>query len=128
MMDVAADEQENRMHASLRTRSSATLERVGCLILLMWLAALSGVVGGEPARSVLKSESFDRDPGWEAHNNRIVPKAYPTIVQDFGYSKTNVAGKAAGELGGQVWRASEPAYYADKIGPLTLDQKLSATG
>ena len=31
-------------------------------------------------------------------------------------------------MGGQVWRASEPAYYADKIGPRTLDDKLSASG
>jgi hypothetical protein len=43
-----------------------------------------------------KQESFDRDPGWEGHNNRIVPKEYPTVVQDFGYSPTKFAGKAAG--------------------------------
>ena len=48
---------------------------------------------------VMKTESFDRDPGWEGHNNRIVPKKYPTIVQDFGYSTTNFAGKAAGRDG-----------------------------
>src|SRR5262249_9614690 len=71
---------------------------------------------------------FDRDPGWEAHNNRVVPKDLPTIVQDFGYSKTDHAGKAAGEMGGQVWRASEPAYYADKVGRKTLDHKLGTSG
>src|SRR5581483_4207298 len=52
----------------------------------------------------------------------------PTVVQDFGYSKTHFAGQAAGELGGRVTRASAPAYYADKIGPVTLDQPLSAAG
>lgn len=77
---------------------------------------------------VLKTEGFDRDPGWDSHDNRVLPKAYPTIVQDFGYCRTNVAGQAAGEMGGQVWRASEPAYYGDKIGPRTLDDKLSASG
>jgi acetyl esterase/lipase len=82
----------------------------------------------ELAGSPIKTESFDRDPGWEAHNNRVVPKEYPTIVQDFGYTKTNFAGKAAGEMGGQVWRASEPAYYAGKIGPRTLGDRLSASG
>jgi hypothetical protein len=76
----------------------------------------------------MKTESFDRDPGWEAHNNRIVPRNAPTVVQDFGFSSTNHAGKTAGELGGQVTRAAEPAYYADKIGPKTLDDKLSASG
>jgi hypothetical protein len=82
----------------------------------------------EAATPGVKSESFDRDPGWEAHNNRIAPKEYPTVVQDFGYSATNIAGKARGEMGGQVSRASEPAYYAAKVGPRTLDEKLSASG
>src|SRR4051812_49378707 len=81
-----------------------------------------------PAKTVLKTESFDHDPGWDAMNNRVVPKAYPTIVQDFGYSQTHFAGKAAGEIGGQVTRAAAPAYYAAKIGPTTLDDKLSASG
>jgi hypothetical protein len=57
-----------------------------------------------------------------------VPKRGPTVTQDFGFSKTNLAAKAAGELGGQVARASEPAFYADKIGPVTLDEKLTASG
>src|SRR5438876_2235990 len=65
----------------------------------------------------LRTQSFDSDPGWEGHNNRIIPKEYPTVVQDFGYSKTNHAGKSPGEMGGQVNRASIPAFYADKIEP-----------
>ena len=76
----------------------------------------------------MKTEHFDHDPGWEGRNNRIIPKEYPTVVQAFGYSQTHFAGAAAGEMGGQVWRASEPAYYGDKIGPRTLDDKLSASG
>jgi hypothetical protein len=82
----------------------------------------------DPPKSALKTESFDKDPGWEGHNNRIVPEKLPTVTQDFGYSTTNFAGKEKGELGGLVTRAAEPAYYADKIGPLTLDDKLSASG
>jgi hypothetical protein len=76
----------------------------------------------------LKSASFDRDPGWLARNNRIVPKAYPTVVQNFGFSNTNFAGSSPGEMGGPVTRAYEPAFYGDKIGPKTLDDKLSASG
>ena len=100
-----------------------------CVVLLVALAvgAGNGSADDQP-RTVLKSESFDKDPGWEGHNNRIVPKRIPTVTQDFGYSKTNFAGNAAGELGGLITRAAEPAYYADKIGPLTLDDKLSASG
>ena len=104
------------------------------------LAALLAVQPGEqPANRLpkrergvalepLKNERFDKDPGWEGFNNRIVPKQYPTVVQDFGYSTTNIAGKTAGEIGGRITRASEPAFYAEKIGPKTLNDKLTASG
>jgi hypothetical protein len=98
---------------------------------LLCLAMTGGARDGradEPPAAALKTEAFDKDPGWEGHNNRIVPEHVPTVTQDFGYGNTNFAGKAAGELGGQVTRAAEPAFYADKIGPVTLDEKLSASG
>jgi hypothetical protein len=98
------------------------------LLVALVVAADSGRAEEQPKPAVLKSESFDKDPGWDGHNNRIVPERIPTVTQDFGYSKTNFAGKTAGELGGQITRASEPAYYADKIGPVTLDDRLSASG
>src|SRR5687767_1793876 len=88
-----------------------------CVLLLVFLGGAERV------------ETFDRDPGWEGVNNRVVPKAYPTVAQDFGYNAgTNHAGDARGEMGGVVTRASRPAYYGDKVGPLTLDQKLGASG
>lgn len=45
-------------------------------------------------KAVLKTETFNRDPGWEAFNNRMKPdpKDLRTVVQDFGYSQTNFAG------------------------------------
>ncbi len=73
-------------------------------------------------------QRFDADPAWDGVNNRIVPKEYPTIVQDFGYSKTTFAGKSAGEMGGEVTRASQPAFYADNIATKTLDDNLTASG
>jgi hypothetical protein len=98
------------------------------LMLIMLAPGASSNKADELPKTVLKTESFDKDPSWEGHNNHIVPGHLPTVTQDFGYSKTQFAGKAAGELGGLVTRASEPAYYADKIGPKTLDDKLSASG
>jgi hypothetical protein len=100
-----------------------------CLPLLATLAAGTGTgrPDAQPA-AVLKTEHFDKDPGWEGHNNRIVPERMPTVTQDFGYSRTNFAGRAGGELGGRVTRAAEPAYYADRIGPVTLDDRLAAAG
>src|SRR5262245_30077340 len=104
--------------------------RLLSLTLVIALASGVGIVRAKehPKRQAVRTESFDKDPGWEGHNNRIVPDRLPTVTQDFGYSKTNFAGQAAGELGGQVTRASEPAYYADDIGRVTLDDKLSASG
>jgi hypothetical protein len=96
--------------------------------LLAMLANSAPGTAEQQPKANLKRESFDKDPGWEGHNNRIVPERLPTVSQDFGYSNTNFAGKQKGELGGQITRASEPAYYADKIGRLTLNDKLSASG
>src|SRR4051794_30900681 len=35
------------------------------------------------AGALLKSESFDRDPGWDAFNNHVQPKRTQTVTQDF---------------------------------------------
>ncbi|MDB5303161.1 MAG: hypothetical protein JWM97_710 [Phycisphaerales bacterium] len=75
-----------------------------------------------------KTEQFDKDPGWEGFNNRIVPAKPVTVTQDFGYSPTNFAGKEKGEIGGRVQRAGKPAYYGDKIPVKTLNDKLTASG
>ncbi len=77
----------------------------------------------------LKTEHFDRDPGWDGHNNRVPPKHPVQVKQDFGYSATNFAGAAKGELGGTVQRSTKPASYAAILAPArTLDEKLSASG
>jgi hypothetical protein len=72
--------------------------------------------------------TFDRDPGWEGYNNRLVPEVTPLVTQDFGYSRTNFAAKSLGEIGGRITRASEPAWYAARIPAKSLDDKLSASG
>src|SRR6516225_9583480 len=94
-------------------------------LILLALALRPGVAADPP----VKFESFDRDPGWEGINNRLVPKVFPTATQDFGYSPTNIAGRDPGELGGRVWRASTPASYGAVVAPAkTLDDALSAAG
>lgn len=52
----------------------------------------------------------------------------PTAIQDFGYSPTNFAGAAKGEIGGLITRATEPASDAAKIDPMTLNDPLRASG
>ncbi|MDB6120235.1 MAG: Zinc carboxypeptidase [Verrucomicrobiaceae bacterium] len=76
-----------------------------------------------------KTEHFDKNPAWEGHNNRIVPKTVLTVKQDFGYSLTNHAGTAKGEIGGAIQRSTTPASYAAPLKPAkTLDDKFSASG
>ncbi len=79
-------------------------------------------------RVVMKTARFDRDPGFEGHQNRVVLKSVPIVAQDFGYSPTQFAGAAVGEIGGRITRTTRPAYYASKIAPKTLGDKLSASG
>ena len=55
------------------------------------------VVASAAALGAERFESFDRDPGWEGHNNR---SARPeTIRQDFGWSRetANAGGAAAAQ-------------------------------
>ena len=60
-----------------------------------------------------KTEHFDRDPSWEGYNNHMTAAKPSIMKQDFGYSPTtNFAGKAKGEIGGAIQRASKPASYA----------------
>jgi hypothetical protein len=80
-------------------------------------------VNGEP-------EDSSRDPKWEAKGNQaeFAERAIRPL-HDFGYALSNMAaGKSKGELGGILWRDEDPAYYADRVGPLTLDDELFASG
>jgi hypothetical protein len=118
------------MEAARRPIIAGTLGVAGilvCLVLLPGGVAAGAVDEGAGAR--VKTEAFDRDPGWEAHNNQVAPKMVKTVEQDFGYSATtNIAGNAAGEIGGTIWRTPTPASYAAKVPAKTLNDRLSAGG
>ncbi len=87
------------------------------------------IPAAEPAPPGLKTEHFDRDPGWEGHQNRIVPKKVLMVKQDFGYSATHFAGQGAGEMGGTIQRTTTPATYAATLTPAkTLNDRLTASG
>ena len=81
------------------------------------------------------SEAFDKDPKWESVGNRrtyMSENVRPRF--DFGYRSTHFAGGlAAGEVGGLVFRgdireAARTASYGDRVGPLSLDRPLKASG
>jgi hypothetical protein len=74
-------------------------------------------------------EEFATDPGWIGVGNDIeFTESAIRPLHDFGYSTTNHAGGALGEIGGLIWRDEAPAYYGDKLAPLTLRDELHASG
>ncbi|MBM4069935.1 MAG: hypothetical protein FJ271_13430 [Planctomycetes bacterium] len=73
-------------------------------------------------------ERFDTDPGWEGPNNRAKTPMPRTVKQDFGYSRTAHAGGQAGEIGGFITPAAEPAYYGKRIDVKSLSDPLTASG
>jgi hypothetical protein len=127
-----------RRHFSARTPMK---HKTGLQIRLhLWGACAAAIaiaaLGSKPrmawaqdqAKAAVRTEGFDRDPGWEGFNNHIAPAVSPKVTQDFGYSDTSFASQASGEMGGRICRASEPAWYGAKIASKTLDEKLAASG
>jgi len=77
----------------------------------------------------LPLHDFAADPQWEGFRNRLLPEKLPAVKQEFGYRSSHHArGKGAGEIGGLVQRATRPAWYAREIPPVTLNDRLSASG
>ena len=86
------------------------------------LVVAIGAVGAE------RTETFDLDPRWDAHNCRVATAAGREVRQDFGFSGATAHCAAKGEIGGFIQPAAEPAYYAKIISPRTLDDILAASG
>src|SRR2546423_13099976 len=61
---------------------------------------------------LLKTETFDADPGWDGRNNRATVPGPRQIIQNFGFSGSTInAGGAAGEIGGFITPAGGPAVF-----------------
>jgi len=94
------------------------------------LLAVSLIAWADP---VVTRESFDRDPGWEGHNNVPPPDVGMEKTQDFRFQTTNHAGSEAGEIRGIVWRiensrADNLLWYGTPVDPLRLGKALRAPG
>jgi len=78
------------------------------------------------------TEDFSSPPeSWEGSCNRgAFEEPTRAGANDFGLSSdTNLAGGNPGEAGGNFWRTEgDWGYYADRIGPLTLEDRLEASG
>ncbi|WP_428937936.1 hypothetical protein [Fontivita pretiosa] len=104
-----------------------TIGRLSVLVVALF-ALLRAATDTAQAQMVMKTETFDSDPGWDGRNNRATTPPPATVTQNFGYSFTSNAGGPAGEIGGFITPCGEPAYYAQSIPVATLDQPLSASG
>lgn len=75
------------------------------------------------------AQDFSADPGWVGAGNRVTFEDREQVgAHDFGFSATSHAGGAPGEVGGGLWRSGNYGYYADRVGPLDLTQRLEARG
>ena len=76
-----------------------------------------------------EAQEFDVDPKWDAVGNEdSYEQDILRPLHNFGYSRTNHAGGEQGEIGGVIFRDEEPAFYADRVGPLSLEDELLAAG
>lgn len=77
-----------------------------------------------------QTQDLSKDPGWIGMGNQVNFEDYELVgAHDFGYSpKTSFAGGSPGEVGGILWRGEPFSYYADRVGPFNLQQRLEASG
>ena len=77
-----------------------------------------------------KKQDFSADAGWIGSGNQSKYERHEEGgAHDFGFSeKTNFAGGGPGEIGGVIWRSGSYGYYADRVGPLSLEDRLEASG
>ncbi|HKX63068.1 MAG TPA: hypothetical protein VJS65_14510 [Verrucomicrobiae bacterium] len=91
------------------------------------ISMLAESTQGQPL--LLRTETFDTDPVWDGRNNRATDPGPRQIVQNFGFSSSSTnAGGAAGEIGGFITPAGEPAFYGKVIAPTSFNDPLSASG
>jgi hypothetical protein len=96
------------------------------LALACLISIFAASIQGQPL--LLKTETFATDPGWDGRNNRATDPGPRTIVQNFGFSSSTNAGGAAGEIGGFITPAGEPAFYGKAIPAMSFNDPLSASG
>ena len=96
-----------------------------------WLVAVLACATSLSSGAAVRQEHFDREPAnWEGVNNRNKFFEPKTVEQNFGYSATTSrAGGQAGEIGGRINPAGEPAFYGYRLPePLNLDSPMMAEG
>ena len=118
----------NRMTLNdLRDSIGGTTSASATLLLVVSILLLATPTSSQATGFVY--EYFDKDPGWDAHNNELTDPTPRIVTQDFGYRTSHHAGSVAGEIGGTVDHAPfETASYAQVLAPFDLEQSLNFSG
>jgi hypothetical protein len=91
------------------------------------ISILAQSTHGQPL--LLKTSTFDTNPAWDGRNNRATDPSPRQITQNFGFSSSSTdAGGSAGEIGGLITPAGEPAFYGKVITPASFNDPLSTSG
>lgn len=80
------------------------------------------------ARAGEKTETFDKDPGWDGYRNVATDVPLRKVKQDFGYKSSNPLSREGGAIGGLITPTGEKAWYLLSVPELTFDQPFSASG
>ena len=64
----------------------------------------------------------------ESGNRRTCRATDVASAHNFGFSKTSLVGGKPRDIGGTFWRGGAYGYYPDGVGPMTLEDRLEATG
>lgn len=102
--------------------STANAGTIACGLSSLKVCALAAAVSLAAHAQNLRTENFDREPGWEGINNRSTGFPLRPVTQDFGYDPS-------GRIGGTLHPAGEAAFYGYRL-PKQLDlaAPLSASG
>ena len=93
-------------------RLAARLSRL--LAATVLALATAPMMAADPPKPLLKTEHFNRDPGWDNSVNRAEASDPPTIRQDFGWRRDCLAGRSG---------AGRVTVTLDGEPPFTLDLK-----
>lgn len=109
-------------------KEGATFDRFGLCNLMKSGGAMKIYFGDLEFNG--RAADFSKDPGWIGVGNRANFEDYVLVgAHDYGYSATtSFAGGSPGEIGGILWRGLPFSFYADRVGPLNLEQRLEASG
>ena len=112
---------------NLHKRQNAKFDHFG--VMNMMKAGGSTTINFDDLTFDGQSQDFAQDPNWYGWGNRASYQARDVGgAHNFGFSDTRHAGGQPGEAGGVFWRTDHWGYYADKVGPLSFNDRLEARG